>query len=422
MGRESSSSISASRVKESINHIISSALSSGVRTIHIEPGRNFIVVRFRRGTRLEVVNKLPRSSAEEFSTQLKKLANLDTAKKLTPQYGLTKLEVAKKLHQFRVTTLPVIDGEKITIDVLDAINQSESLESIGLWGSSLRQVQDALAANHGLILIASPQLRPAQDTLAIMLGLLDSASHSLAYIGPTNSQIPRSTDIKNGDDSIQKLKLLPAGKHTVVGIGLVDSRDLARQVNDLVIKKQHIIAVLPALSSLSALSVWRQMIGQLLVLPMVIAEHRVTRLCDSCKVAYQPTIIEQIQLSSTYHLDNPDTMRSLHELEKLAIKAGLGSDQEAASTTNKILKLWRPNQGGCRHCNFTGYQGDIGIFEVLQPTEQLRTTLLGRSSATEAQDVAEKEGMISLKSDALVKALRGLMDFKTLINIDAITG
>src|SRR5665213_849935 len=98
-----------------------------------------------------------------------------------------------------------------------------------------------------------------------MMVLLDRASHSLAYIGPTNSQIPRSTDIKNGDDSIQKLKLLPAGKHTVVGIGLVDSRDLARQVNDLVIKKQHIIAVLPALSSLSALSVWRQMIGQLLV-------------------------------------------------------------------------------------------------------------------------------------------------------------
>lgn len=420
MGREASPSATA-RVKDSINHIISSALSSGVTTIHIEPGRNFILVRFRRGSRLEVVNKLPSSSAKEFSAELKKLANLDTSKTSIPQFGRTKLEIAKKQHQFQVATVPVIGGEKITIDVVSEIDPTTNLEAQGIWGNSLDQVREALAQNHGLILVTSPQLRPAQEILTIMLKMINTRSQKLTYIGPATSQLPADVDIQSSDDFIQKLKSLQLGLYSIIGIGLVNSSSLARLINDQVVKKQHVIAVLPAVNAASALVFWQQLVNEPLLMPVVISSYKVPLLCQKCKIAYEPPIIEQLQLDTNFEVDDPTVMKNLNALEKLAVKAGLGDDEKTSSTPKKIQKLWHRDINGCKYCNFSGYEGDIGIFEVLTPSDKLRLELSHKPTTGSLQEVAESEGMISLKTDGLIKALRGLIDFPTLINICSIT-
>ena len=417
MGRESSSTKASSLVRDSINHIISSALSSGVKTIHIEPGINFLLVRFRRGTKLEVVNKLPRRSAKEFSSQLKKMANLDSNKTSIPQYGLTKLEIAKKLHEFQVVTLPVIGGEKITIDILGDLSPTASLDKICLWGKALSDVGQALATNHGLILVTSPGLKPAQELLGLMLGTLVSPTHQLAYIGLTLSGIPLSVDIEDGDSLTQKLKALVVGKYSIVGVGLVNSSALATQINDLVIRGQHIMAVLPASSAATALSFWQQMVEGPLSPPFIINQQTVASLCDNCKQAYVPSVIEEIQLVTNFHIDTPSVMKDLHALEALAIKAGLGGETPASTSLKKILKMWRRDPAGCSHCNFSGYGQDIGIFEVLNPSDKLIGELNHKISTSELQDIVSSGGLVSLKTDALVKALRGLIDFKTLLGV-----
>jgi type IV pilus assembly protein PilB len=416
MGRESSTK-STSLIKDSIKHIISSALSSGVKTIHIEPSSNFILVRFRRGTKLDVVNKLPRSSAKEFSAQLKKMAKLDSSKTSIPQYGSTKLEIAKKLHEFQVVTSPVIGGEKITIDIIDDTNPSVNLDKIGLWGGALKSVEQALSTNHGLILITSPGLKPAQDLVGVMLGTLVSPTHRLVYFGSDVKAIPKSVDIEDPDNLAEKLKALVVGKYSIIGIGLVNSSTLASQINDLVIKNQHIMAVLPASSTIGALSFWRQMVDGPLLPPFVINQQTVASLCENCKQSYSPSVIEEIQLATNFHIDTPSIMKDLHDLEASAIKAGLGGAAGASTSTKKILKLWRCDPAGCSQCNFSGYGNDIGIFEVLNPSDNLITELNHKVSAIKLQDIALSEGFISLKTDALVKALRGLIDFKTLLSL-----
>lgn len=422
MGRELSSSTTASRIKESINHIITRAIRSGVKTVHIEPGRNYILVRFRKGTKLEVASKLPKDNAQEFSAQIKQLADLDINKTSIPQHGLAKIDIAGKPHEVQVVTLPVLDGEKITIDILETIEPTQSLETIGLWGEPLRQVQEILALSHGLTLITSPHLKPAQDMLGTMFTLLDNHSHSLIYIGPANSRLPLSVGAEDSDNLIEKLKSLHRGKYTVIGIGLVDNSTLARQINDLVANQQHIMAVLPATSAISALSFWQQMVGEPLTLPTVINQHKVLSLCKNCAESYEPPIIEQIQLAQNFQTDNPDVMKAINALEKSAIKASLGKTRELSSSPKKVLKLWRSSPSGCKHCNFTGYMADIGIFEVCEPGDKLRIELGRQNTAAQLQNIAAEQGMISLKTDAFIKALRGLIDFKTLISICSITG
>ena len=396
---------------------MASALGNGVKTIHIEPSTNFILVRFRRGTKLEIVNKLPASNAEALSAELKKMANLDSSKTTIPQYGLTKLEVAKKLHEFQIVTLPVIGGEKITIDVLDNATEGASLETIGLWGKALSSVGQALATNHGLILITSPGLKPAQDLLGLMLTTVVSPTHKMIYIGPIVSGIPLSVDIQNDDDLSRRLKALRVADYSIVALGLVGSSQVARQINDLVLMNQHVMAVLPASSVIQAAMVWQQMVNEPLSLSLVINQQTVAGLCDNCKQSYEPSVIEQVQLSTNFQVDKPDAMKDLHALEVSAIKAGLGTDDEPSSSPGKVLRLWRRDPHGCSQCNFSGYDKDIGIFEVLTPSDKFLGELARKTSSTKLQATAESDGLISLKTDALIKALRGLVDFKTVINI-----
>ncbi len=416
MGRESTSA-AVKQVQDSINQIISSAISSGVRTIHIEPSRDFTLVRFRRGTKLMVVNMLPSASAKEFTAQLKKLANLDFRKTTIPQYGLTKLAVAKKLHEFQVATLPVIGGEKITIEILNETANSETLSGIGLWGNSLKKLQQALASNYGLILITSPGLKPAQEMLAILMRSVASRAHLQAYIGPLISGLPNSVDVQETGDVAKKLKLLTPGKYALIGIGLVGSSALARQINDEVIRKKHIMAVLPASSTLGALSFWRQMVNEPLSLPTVVTELRVSGLCQSCKQDYKLPIIEQLQLAAAFGVSEPSIMKTVHALEIAASKAGVGGEQAPSSTSQAITKLWRSNPDGCETCNYTGFNEDIGIFEVLEPSDKLNQALSNKAPRAELSEIALDTGLVDLKTDALIKALRGLIDFKTLMRV-----
>jgi type IV pilus assembly protein PilB len=380
------------------------------------------LVRFRRGSKLEVVNKLPRSNILEFSKQLKKLANLDIRKSSIPQYGKAKIEINSKSHELQIVSVPVLDGEKITIDIIDSVDKRQSLEKLGLWGESLNRVQQKLATNHGLILITSPQIKPSQDILRILLNTVDTNSHSIAYIGPTDAKIPNSTYIRAEDNFVKSIPTLDIGKYSVIGVGMVNTSNLACRISELVVKRQLIMAVFPSSTAIGALISWQRLVGDSSDLPFVISEHQVTSLCQYCKVSYEPTVFERLQLVTNFNTDNPTTMNHVHALEKLAIKASLGDSNEPGSDTKKVLRLFRRSTEGCRHCNFSGYGEDIGIFEVAEPTDTLRTVIGHNNSVIELQNIAVGEGMISLKLDALIKALRGIIDFKTVIAICATAG
>jgi general secretion pathway protein E len=152
---------------------------------------------------------------------------------------------------------------------------------------------------------------------------------------------------------------------------------------------------------------------------LVVGQNFVRSLCEHCREAYVPSTVEQIQLTKIFHTGNSVTMKRLHELEKAATKAGLGASQPLGSSEKGIHKLWRADPHGCELCDYTGFAADIGIFEVCKPSDHLRKQLADNELVAELQKTAIKDGTISLTVDALIKALRGLIDFSALLSIYA---
>ncbi len=155
--------------------------------------------------------------------------------------------------------------------------------------------------------------------------------------------------------------------------------------------------------------------------PSVVAQVNVRELCQYCHESYQPSVIEQIELNEICHTDDENVMKQLHELEALSQKSALGSGNVLSSTQGAVNRLWRADSYGCERCDHTGFGGDIGIFETYKTTDKFYTALLAKKSLPNLQQIAIKEGMISLKVDALVKALRGLIDFRSFLTVASTT-
>ncbi|HUD10614.1 MAG TPA: ATPase, T2SS/T4P/T4SS family [Candidatus Saccharimonadales bacterium] len=411
-------------VNKSIQQILERATKNGVSNIHIEPNNTFVLVRYRRGSSLYIANKLPKHTAEALVRQLKNLAGLDTQQTQAPQVGEATVHFNHGTYKVVIATLPVLDGERVTIRLRGHVTPRQQLESLGLWGKSLTAVEHALAEDRGLVIVGSRQARAAQITLAGMIQKLYSPTRKRVFIEPdeTITSLLHGIKVVYGHNYAQQLKLLSEREYGAIAISNVADHATARQVDNMAKIDKKLLVRLPVNSVARGLILWHQLNGHLSVSqPIVVAQINVMGLCQYCRESYEPSIIEQIQLTEIFKTDDIATMKQLNELERLAEEAGLASNQPLSSSEENVRQLWRAKVNGCEHCDHTGFSGDIGIFEVYKPSDHFRSQLAANESVALLQQTAIKDGMISLKVDALTKALRGLIDFPTLLSISEST-
>jgi type IV pilus assembly protein PilB len=146
-------------------------------------------------------------------------------------------------------------------------------------------------------------------------------------------------------------------------------------------------------------------------LKLAIGQRYVRRLCPSCAQAYAPDEAAKKELRTILKNSGMIAVKPLHELEQRAIKHGFGIDtgEPKASTTERtVTRLYRANPEGCPHCNFSGFNGRLGICEVLNTSDHLKKAIASNEGTAELRKLAVKEGMVPLALDGLIKALRGL--------------
>ena len=145
-----------SPIAQTVNLLLEYAIKSGASDIHIEPREDFVQVRYRIDGVLKEVNKLPRNVQGALVSRIKILSNLKIDERRVPQDGRFKIKVSGKQYALRVSTLPIADGEKIVMRILDESNQAVALDSLGYWGLSLSTLKDAMAQPNGMILVTGP--------------------------------------------------------------------------------------------------------------------------------------------------------------------------------------------------------------------------------------------------------------------------
>lgn len=419
-----------SPIAQTVNIIIDYAVKSGASDIHIEPREDHVVIRYRIDGILREANKLPRKVLNALVSRIKILSNLKIDEHRAPQDGRFKVKVAEQVFALRVSTLPISDGEKVVLRILNESTKASSLEELGFWGVALTTLQNAIVQPHGMILVTGPTGSGKSTTLFSVLSMLNTPSVNISTVeDPVEYRIPgvNQTQVNPvaGMTFQSGLRALLRQDPNIIMVGEIrdgETAELGVQAaltGHLVFSTLHTNNAATCLPRLLDMGIEPFLIAS--TVRVVVGQRLVRRLCVECRESYKPDEAQLKQLGKTFHLDAAGAIGKLHELEQSALEGGIGKNRPEtaglSTTGSGIARLWKAHDDGCDACNHTGYKGRIGIYEVLNNSEKVQGLIVGNSTSETIQTCAIDEGMLTMQIDGFVKAVRGETSIEEILRV-----
>lgn len=412
-----------SPIAQTVNLLLEYAIKSGASDIHIEPREDFVQVRYRIDGVLKEVNKLPRNVQGALVSRIKILSNLKIDERRVPQDGRFKIKVSGKQYALRVSTLPIADGEKIVMRILDESNQAVALDSLGYWGLSLSTLKDAMAQPNGMILVTGPTGSGKSTSLFSVLSELNTPDVNISTIeDPVEYKIPgvnqTQTNSKAGMTFASGLRALLRQDPNIIMVGEIRDGETANLgvqaalTGHLVFSTLHTNNAATCLPRLLDMGIEPFLIAS--TVKAVIGQRLVRRLCMHCRQQYVPDAGELAYIVQMFNLKQ-GSMQRLHALEQQAAADKIGGNTPLGSTDVTIQYLWRPNPEGCDECGHNGFKGRVGIYEVLGISIPIQKMITANATSNEIQQQAITEGMVTMQTDGFVKSLRGVTTLEEVL-------
>jgi len=405
-----------SPIAQTVNLLLEYAIRSHASDVHIEPREEFVQIRYRIDGVLKEVNRLPRNVLGALISRIKILANLKIDERRVPQDGRFKIKVGGKQYALRVSSLPIADGEKVAMRILDESNEAVSLESLGYWGNALTNIQREIAEPNGIVLMTGPTGSGKSTSLFSILTILNRPNVNISTIeDPVEYKIPgvnqTQTNSKAGMTFATGLRALLRQDPNIIMIGEVrdgETANLAIQAaltGHMVFSTLHTNDAATSLPRLLDMGIEPFLIAT--TIRAIVGQRLVRRLHKGSRESYVPDDATKAQLIKLFNLHEGQDFRVIHELEKQAAAQGLGGDTPLSTDENGIKTLWRANKDFNDDDAQEGYKGRIGIYEVLANSPVIEKMILTRTDSTQIKQQAIKEGMMTMQIDGLIKALRG---------------
>ena len=405
-----------SPIAQTVNLLLEYAIKSNASDIHIEPREDYVQVRYRIDGVLKEVNKLPRNVHGALVSRIKILSNLKIDERRVPQDGRFKIKVSGKQYALRVSTLPIADGEKVVMRILDESNQAVKLDQLGYWGLSLATVKDAMAQPNGMILVTGPTGSGKSTSLFSVLSELNTPDVNISTIeDPVEYKIPgvnqTQTNAKAGMTFASGLRALLRQDPNIIMVGEIRDGETANLgvqaalTGHLVFSTLHTNNAATCLPRLLDMGIEPFLIAS--TVKAVIGQRLVRRLCMNCRQEYTPNE-EEIKYITEMFKINTESIKKIHNLEEQAFEDKIGGDTPMGSTDSGIEHLWKPNPEGCDKCGHNGFKGRVGIYEVLGISIPIQKMITANATSNDIQDQAISEGMVTMQMDGLIKSLRGI--------------
>lgn len=413
-----------SPIAQTVNLLLEYAVKSNASDIHIEPREGFVQIRYRIDGVLKEVNQLPKNVLGALVSRIKILSNLKIDERRVPQDGRFKIRISGRQFAFRVSTLPIADGEKVALRILDESNQAISLESLGYWGKSLERISNAITEPNGMILVTGPTGSGKSTSLFSLLTKMNTPNVNISTIeDPVEYKIPgvnqTQTNTKAGMTFASGLRALLRQDPNIIMVGEIRDGETANLgvqaalTGHLVFSTLHTNNAATSLPRLLDMGIEPFLIAS--TVKGVVGQRLVRRLCMNCRKQYAPSA-EQIQaITRLFNLKSGQDFSYIHALEAEAIKEKVGPEAPPSTNEATITALWAATPEGCDECNHTGYRGRIGIYEVLSMSTIIQKMITANATSSEIQDQAISEGMITMQTDGVIKALRGETTFEEVL-------
>ena len=424
-----------SPIAQTVNLLIEYAIRSGASDIHIEPREGYISVRYRVDGILREANKLPKKVHNALVSRIKILSNLKIDERRAPQDGRFKIQLGGEMYALRVSTLPITEGEKVVMRILNESSKAASLEELGYWGYSLETINKAIQQPHGMILVTGPTGSGKSTSLFSILSLLNKPSINISTVeDPVEYRIPGANQVqlnpKAGMTFASGLRALMRQDPNVIMVGEIrdgETADIGVQAaltGHLVFATLHTNNAATCLPRLLDMGIEPFLIAS--TVRAVVGQRLVRRLCVDCREAITPDAPILKQLASIFGTDTSGIMKRVHQLEQQALEGGIGKTSsgksntdtsELSTTDSKIVRIYRAHDEGCENCGHTGYRGRMGIYEVLNNSVDVQKLIVANSTSDTLQGQAIKEGMITMQVDGFIKALRGQTSIEEILRV-----
>jgi len=374
-----------------VNYIIVNAVRERASDIHIEPGDKKLIIRYRIDGVLFRVIKPPYNMHAAIVSRIKIMSNLDIAERRLPQDGRCRVVIKGRNIDMRVSTLPSSHGEKVVIRILDTGHNKMTLDNLGLEPDMLDILKHQLVQPHGIILVTGPTGSGKSTTLYSALGIMDVEKLNLSTVedpveyrlnGVTQVQVHESI----GMTFSAALRSLLRQDPDVIMVGEIRDEETARiaiqasLTGHLVLSTLHTNDAPSSITRLINIGVEPYLIAA--STNAVLAQRLVRRICQHCKKPLEATE-EQSNFLKLYGFDS-----------------------------NNIYK-----GDGCEACRHTGYQGRIGLYELLVIDDTYRDIITGNPTVTELRRMCKERGMVSLRDAGFRKVQAGLTTIEEVMRV-----
>jgi type IV pilus assembly protein PilB len=378
-----------------VNLLLMSAIQKGASDIHIEPYEREYRVRFRIDGILYNVMQPPMKFRDAITSRVKIMSKLDIAEKRLPQDGRIKLRfsdngVSKEID-FRVSVLPTLFGEKIVMRLLDKEKLMLDMTRLGFEPESLTRLERQISKPWGMCLVTGPTGSGKTNTLYSSISKLNTPETNIMTAeDPVEFNLPGVNQV-NVKDSIglnfaAALRSFLRQDPNIILVGEIRDFETAEIAVKAALTGHLVLSTLHTNDAPSTISRLMNMgIEPFLVassVNLICAQRLVRRLCKFCK--------------EPHHLP-PQGF----------IDVGMGAEEAETATAYK--------PGGCEKCNNTGYKGRVGLYEVMEISEELRELILVGASALELRRKAREEGMFTLRESGLFKVREGITSIEEVV-------
>jgi len=394
-----------------VNLILSEAILNRASDIHIEPQQEFIRVRYRIDGKLYNVLQVVESAEVHLIARIKILTNIptDTVSSRKAWDGRFSMSIGNQQYDFRVATFPTLMGDKIAIRVLNKNSELIDLKKIGLRPQSYSIIEQIIKRKSGLLVVSGPTGGGKTTTLYSILSRLHTPAVNIVTLeNPVEYQIDglNQCDInkKVSEDFTSALKATLRQDPDVILIGEIrdlESAEIALRASitgHFVMTSIHANSAIGTVARLINMGLERYMIAYALV--GAVSQHLVPRICEGCRTPYK---IDPLWLNKICIQCGVDPKLLIHE------------DVQKSLDTSEGVSFYKG--AGCDACKGTGYRGMIGVFEVVQFTEDLREAIINNASVGELENMASARDFQSMAIDALQKVKSGMIRFDDIYHI-----
>ena len=401
-----------------VDTLIKHAILQSASDIHIEPEEKKVQVRYRIDGILHDAMVLPKQTQSGIVARIKVLSNLKLDEHRIPQDGRFKIEKDDLKISFRVSVLPIFDGEKIVMRILNESSKGLTLEQMGLTGRGLEIIHRHIKKPNGMILVTGPTGSGKTTTLYTIMDILNTPEVNISTIeDPIEYRMPRinQTQVypKIGLTFSNGLRALLRQDPNIIMVGEIRDKETMEMAINSAMTGHLVLSTLHTNSAAGTLPRLIDMGAEPFLLASTInvtmAQRLVRRLCPECRKEYFLSQDELKNLKDNYDMDRILGVIQENRAEKAEKNEKSGDDEW------KKIKFFKA--AGCEQCGNEGYHGRLGIYEVLEVDDEMEKMISQKASTEEIENKAKEKGMLTMVEDGFIKATQGATSLEELLRV-----